>query len=61
MVDISKCTGEKCKKKETCYRYLAKGDELWQSYFASPNPKKCSAYWEVSKDQVKKLDRINEW
>ncbi len=45
MVDITKCSAEKCKKKKTCYRYLAK-DSYRQVYFRKP-PKeknKCKYY-----------------
>ena len=48
MVDITKCTAEKCKKKKTCYRYLAK-DSYRQVYFRTApsvwkNTKRCKYY-----------------
>lgn len=43
MVDISKCSGEGCDKKETCWRYLAPSSS-WQS-FMNPDPKDCDHYW----------------
>lgn len=45
MVDLCKCKGERCNKKESCYRYTAPADELWQAYFAgTPNVDGCSHY-----------------
>ena len=32
MPDISMCSGEGCRLKDRCYRYLAKPDKHWQSY-----------------------------
>lgn len=32
MIDISKCSGDKCSRKEQCYRYRVIGSEH-QSYF----------------------------
>lgn len=55
MSDISLCKNETCTKKETCYRYLAKPNERWQSYLS---PKKsgddCKMYREtIAKDELK--------
>lgn len=37
MADITKCTGEGCKSKHTCYRYTAKLKiNYYQSFFMSP-------------------------
>ena len=33
MPDITKCTGEGCEARITCYRFLAKPNEHRQSYF----------------------------
>lgn len=33
MVDMCKCEGKNCKIKEQCYRYTAKADEYYQSWF----------------------------
>ena len=30
------CRGEKCTLKETCYRFKAKPNEYYQSYFTTP-------------------------
>ena len=43
MADISKCHGEGCDKKYSCYRFTAKPDQ-WQSYI-SPEPDNCEYYW----------------
>ena len=32
MPDISMCVNVECVKKKNCYRYMAKPDEIWQSY-----------------------------
>lgn len=51
MADITKCSGEGCKKKESCYRFTATSSEL-QSVFTIPPVDKngqCEYYWEVTK------------
>ena len=47
MPDITMCPGTNCPYKETCYRYTAKPDEYWQSYFMEAPIKdgKCDMYW----------------
>lgn len=35
MSDITKCTGDKCDKKESCLRYTQE-EASWQSYFHPP-------------------------
>jgi hypothetical protein len=51
MADITKCEGQKglinCPYKENCYRFTAKADELYQSYFMELPLKdgKCDHYW----------------
>ena len=55
MADITMCIGEKdgkdCPLKETCYRYKAKPNEFWQSYFMEPPynelEEKCYHYWKI--------------
>ena len=52
MADISKCLGEGCKIKSSCYRYIVKPDEFWQSYSdfePSKDGKKCEHYWKIKK------------
>jgi hypothetical protein len=41
------CPGTNCPQKEKCYRFTAKPDEYWQSYFIDPPIKngKCDLYW----------------
>lgn len=56
MADITKCTGNYCELRETCYRYKAKDNELRQSYFVSlPNTTSydCDMYWEI----INKVDK----
>lgn len=58
MTDISKCNGENCPIKETCWRYLAP-DGHWQSYMNyeyNKEKNKCDGYWKVeSKSQMKRF------
>ena len=34
MVDIAKCSNKTCPMRETCYRYKAKANSVWQTYSA---------------------------
>jgi hypothetical protein len=46
MPDITLCSGLNCPLKDTCYRYTAKADEYWQSYFeVPPYDDECEYYW----------------
>ena len=47
--DVTMCKGGKCPKKDKCYRYLARADIYWQSYFTKPpyKKKKCKYYWRM--------------
>lgn len=51
MPDISMCTGVGCPLKETCYRYKAKPNEYWQSFFMKPpfEKGKCDHYLEIKR------------
>jgi hypothetical protein len=61
-MDITKCLGEieelNCPYKENCYRFTAKADELYQSYFVELPLKnnKCDHYW--GKDGEKIWNKI---
>jgi hypothetical protein len=46
MSDITKCEGDECPMKESCYRFTAPAEE-YQSYFVEPPIKdgKCHMYW----------------
>lgn len=50
MADITKCNGNGCDKKESCYRFTAPASN-WQSYFSETPIKdgKCENYWERKK------------
>lgn len=52
MLDITKCTGLNCPLKESCYRYKAKSDNLYQSYFIevpyNSNEDKCEYYYPIT-------------
>jgi hypothetical protein len=45
--DITMCPGTNCPQREKCYRFTAKPDEYWQSYFMEAPIKdgKCDMYW----------------
>lgn len=43
MTDITKCTGEGCERRDTCYRYTAPADPERQS-FAHLDPKNCEDF-----------------
>jgi len=47
MADITKCNGEGCSIKDSCYRFIVKANEYYQSYFVEPpiNNGKCEMYW----------------
>jgi len=48
MADISKCKGNGCELKNTCYRFTATANEFRQSFFMEePNttPTECEHYW----------------
>ena len=54
MPDITMCmNGKDCPKHQTCYRYMAKSDEVYQSYamFYTPG-QHCDSYWMMEKKEV---------
>lgn len=58
MPDISKCEGEGCQIKETCYRFTSEPSEFMQSYFMNApikEDKTCDYYWPNENDRTKKL------
>lgn len=57
MSDITKCKGTDCPVKENCYRYTAKANELWQSYFVEPPIKdgKCEMFWGENNEQIDQM------
>jgi hypothetical protein len=61
MTDICKCKGTDCPLKENCYRFTAKSDDVYQSYFVDPPIKdsKCDMYWgETQKEILNQLKNI---
>ena len=54
MPDITMCVGTDCPQKETCYRFTAKPNEYWQSYFSVPPIKdgKCEYYWADNSERI---------
>jgi len=58
MPDITMYTNKKCKKRITCYRYMARPWE-YQSYFA-PNPsnrEECEYYMKIQSSQKEKKSK----
>lgn len=52
MPDITMCKYHQCPKSSTCYRYMAKPDSLYQSYFLIDenflkHKDNCDYYWEI--------------
>jgi hypothetical protein len=54
MPDITMCPGTNCPQREKCYRFTAKPDEYWQSYFIDPPIKdgKCDLYWGENAESI---------
>jgi len=47
MTDITKCTGEGCALKQTCYRYTAPMGTYQSMFVEVPNRNgKCDYYWQ---------------
>lgn len=62
MADITKCSGDGCPKKETCFRFTAETDPLRQSTFAEPPLEDgvCKMYWGVDAKYIwKELNDID--
>lgn len=64
-MDGTKCSGNDCPVKETCYRFTAPVSEFRQSYFFNPPGGQkdgkftCEMYWGVTQDHVlEELARI---
>lgn len=53
MANITKCTNEKCKIKEECYRYTALANKEYQSYMMIDKevnkPFDCDEFWDNEK------------
>jgi hypothetical protein len=51
MPDITMCKPIRCQLKDTCYRYKADPNPIWQSYFVNEpydkETKKCDYYYET--------------
>lgn len=50
MADISKCNGNNCTLKETCYRFTAVANPYRQTYapFSQEKDGTCKSYWKVN-------------
>lgn len=52
MGDITKCKGDNCKVKESCYRYTAESKDFWKSWLTHPpidKDGKCGMYLGINK------------
>lgn len=58
--DITMCKGTNCPAKESCYRYTAKPNEYYQSYFIESTIKdgKCDMYW--GENQINIYNQLKE-
>lgn len=55
------CMNRCCKKRYSCYRYMAYASEHWQSY-SSFNGENCEYYWEVENDRrVRPLNEVKKF
>jgi hypothetical protein len=54
MADITKCKGEGCPIKESCYRFTAEASKYMQSYFFTPpfDGKTCEMYWGKQSESI---------
>lgn len=67
MNDITMCSGRRkefiCPLREKCYRFTAKADRYWQSYFTEIpyNRKKneCKYFWD--NEEKKKKENDQKW
>lgn len=50
MPDISKCNGDNCPLKDTCYRYTSEPSEFRQAWLGNPPVQEdgtCKLYWKT--------------
>ena len=54
IADITMCRGDKCPRKDKCYRYTAKPSDMLQTYFVTPPYKldwsECDYFWNNGKE-----------
>ena len=63
MTDITKCSGNNCSKKFTCYRYLASDNGAGQSYLMEPSDcynNEFSMYWPIKKKRSNRVARVTQ-
>jgi len=61
MADITKCAGNDCKLKKSCYRYTARNSEFRQAYFVESPVNSdgfCDMYWGKNQDAI--LNQLND-
>jgi hypothetical protein len=67
MPDITMCRGYECEVCDSCYRYLAKPDKHWQSWFTEmpiPTGEECVYYWPVKSQITARTQQVegkHEW
>ena len=52
MPDITMCQEDQCPRRNLCYRYTARPDQYWQSYFAKKpcdDYATCREFWDTTK------------
>jgi hypothetical protein len=61
MTDITKCTGEGCELKETCYRYTAAMGTYQSMFVEVPiEDNNCNYYWNTNKIKTNPAFQINK-
>lgn len=57
MPDITMCKGDGCELKNKCYRFKAKPESHWQSFFITPPIRNgnCPDFWPI--EPTKKIKR----
>lgn len=54
------CMNQLCTLKESCYRYNAPVNDLWQTYadFKQDEKGKCDYYWEDTQKKIKDNENL---
>jgi hypothetical protein len=61
MTDITKCTGEGCPLKDTCYRFTATTGMYQSFFFESPiKDGKCEYHWDANANTKEFIIRMFE-
>ena len=62
MLDITKCDGNNCSKRATCYRFTSKPERLqsYSAFYETIENDKCKYYWEYKNGSARDCTRITE-